>query len=126
MCLSKNSQSTGPLERNDSFQRRPESRTCLKIHPGALGAFEGAGDGGVAQGLGRHLDGVAPAQGERGIDLAPEVETVLRAMPLRWAARLTEPLSSRWRRNVASFSGVGDAAVMRRRRMGWDISAPRT
>ena len=31
MCLSRNSQSAGPLKRNDSFRLRPESRTCLKI-----------------------------------------------------------------------------------------------
>jgi hypothetical protein len=31
MCLSENSQIAGRLEPDDSFQRRPESRTCLKI-----------------------------------------------------------------------------------------------
>ena len=30
-CLSRNSQSVGPLEQKDSFQRRPESRACPTI-----------------------------------------------------------------------------------------------
>ena len=32
MCLSENSQSDGPVEAKDSFQRRPKSRTCPTIH----------------------------------------------------------------------------------------------
>ena len=31
MCLSGKSQSAGPLERNDSFQRRPDRRACSEI-----------------------------------------------------------------------------------------------
>ncbi len=44
---------------------------------------------------------------------------------MRSAAKLTEPLSSRWRRKVASFSGEGEAAGMRRRRTGADIGNSR-